>query len=266
MSGDAAPPPTPVPAPVPAPVPTPGPAAAPNAAPPAPPPRARARFGGRLLRSFGAYLAGLVLSLGLLGGALWWLLITESGTQWLLARVPGVQISGVSGALLGAFQAQQVDVPLRDQIIGRVCVNNIINPVTDEVIVRENEMVTAEMAAKIEELGIDEVFVRSPLTSESRTGWSVITSSSTSWPSPPAAGPYPAHSGGAAAGKSANARPARHWEEWWRRGKGRRQCSAWQARRSKKAEGCGWNTSGSTRPAGRAQSAGQGWQYGRNRG
>ena len=112
MSGDAAPPPTPVPAPVPAPVPTPGPAAAPNAAPPAPPPRARARFGGRLLRSFGAYLAGLVLSLGLLGGALWWLLITESGTQWLLARVPGVQISGVSGALLGAFQAQQVDVPL----------------------------------------------------------------------------------------------------------------------------------------------------------
>ena len=60
MSGDAAPPPTPVPAPVPAPVPTPGPAAAPNAAPPAPPPRARARFGGRLLRSFGAYLAGLV--------------------------------------------------------------------------------------------------------------------------------------------------------------------------------------------------------------
>ncbi len=72
------------------------------------------------------------------------------------------------------YKGEQVDVPLRDQIIGRVCVNNIINPVTDEVIVRENEMVTSEMAAKIEELGIEEVFVRSPLTSESRTGCSVL--------------------------------------------------------------------------------------------
>ena len=41
-----------------------------------------------------------------------WLLTTESGAQWLLARVPGLQASGVSGGLLGDFSVQQLDMPL----------------------------------------------------------------------------------------------------------------------------------------------------------
>ncbi|MBX3402448.1 MAG: DNA-directed RNA polymerase subunit beta' [Phycisphaeraceae bacterium] len=72
------------------------------------------------------------------------------------------------------YKGEKVDVPLREQIIGRVARNNVVNPMTDEVIVRENEMITAEAAKKIEELGIDSVMVRSPLTSESRTGCSVL--------------------------------------------------------------------------------------------
>jgi DNA-directed RNA polymerase subunit beta' len=72
------------------------------------------------------------------------------------------------------YKGEQVDVPLRAQIKGRVSVNTIINPVTDEVIVRENEMISDEAAEKIEALGIDSVTVRSPLTSESRTGCSVL--------------------------------------------------------------------------------------------
>ncbi|MGE3107243.1 MAG: DNA-directed RNA polymerase subunit beta' [Phycisphaerales bacterium] len=72
------------------------------------------------------------------------------------------------------YKGEKIDVPLRDQVIGRVSRNNIVNPVTDDVIVHENEMITAEMAVKIEELGIDEVFVRSPLTSDSKTGCSVL--------------------------------------------------------------------------------------------
>ncbi len=72
------------------------------------------------------------------------------------------------------YKGEKVDVPLREQIIGRVSRNNIVNPVTDEVIVRENEMISAEAAKKVEELGIDSVMVRSPLTSESRTGCSVL--------------------------------------------------------------------------------------------
>ncbi|HHN77482.1 MAG TPA: DNA-directed RNA polymerase subunit beta' [Phycisphaerales bacterium] len=72
------------------------------------------------------------------------------------------------------YKGEQVDVPLSEQILGRVVVNAIVNPVTDEVIVGENEMVTPEAAAKIEELGIDSVMVRSPLTSESDSGCSVL--------------------------------------------------------------------------------------------
>jgi len=72
------------------------------------------------------------------------------------------------------YKGEKIDVPLREQVVGRVSRNNVVNPVTDQVIVRENEMISVEAAKKIEDLGIDSVMVRSPLTSESRTGCSVL--------------------------------------------------------------------------------------------
>ncbi|MEO1236291.1 MAG: DNA-directed RNA polymerase subunit beta' [Planctomycetota bacterium] len=72
------------------------------------------------------------------------------------------------------YKGEEVDVPLRDRIFGRVARETIANPITDEVIVRENELITMEAARKIEDLGIDTVVVRSPLTTESRTGISVL--------------------------------------------------------------------------------------------
>jgi len=72
------------------------------------------------------------------------------------------------------YKGEQIDVPLRDQIVGRVSRNNITDPRTDAIIVRENEIITPEAAKKIEDLGIDSVIVRSPLTSESKTGCSVL--------------------------------------------------------------------------------------------
>ncbi len=72
------------------------------------------------------------------------------------------------------YKGEQVDVPLSQQVIGRVSVNPIVNPVTDEVIVAANEMITPKAAARIEDLGIDSVMVRSPLTSESKSGCSAL--------------------------------------------------------------------------------------------
>ncbi|MFB3430546.1 MAG: DNA-directed RNA polymerase subunit beta' [Phycisphaerales bacterium] len=72
------------------------------------------------------------------------------------------------------YKGEEIDVPLSMQIIGRVSRQNIVNPITDEVIVRENEMITAQMAEKIEQLNIDSVVVRSPLTTDSRFGCSVL--------------------------------------------------------------------------------------------
>jgi DNA-directed RNA polymerase subunit beta' len=61
-------------------------------------------------------------------------------------------------------------VPLSQLIIGRTARDNIRNPITDEMIAHENEVITPEIAAKIEALGLDAIRVRSPLTCDSPFG------------------------------------------------------------------------------------------------
>jgi DNA-directed RNA polymerase subunit beta' len=68
------------------------------------------------------------------------------------------------------YKGETVDVPLKQIIIGRTARDNIRNPMTDEMIVRENEVFTPEAAEKIEQLGLDAIRVRSPLTCESKVG------------------------------------------------------------------------------------------------
>ncbi len=67
-------------------------------------------------------------------------------------------------------RGEQVDIPLSQLIVGRTARDNIRNPITDEMIVRENEVINVEAAAKIEALGLDAVRVRSPLTCDSPFG------------------------------------------------------------------------------------------------
>jgi DNA-directed RNA polymerase subunit beta' len=68
------------------------------------------------------------------------------------------------------YKGEEIDVPLREVIIGRTSRHNIVNPITDQSIVRENELITMDVAQKIEALGIDSVQVRSPLTCETPRG------------------------------------------------------------------------------------------------
>ena len=68
------------------------------------------------------------------------------------------------------YRGEQVDIPLGELIIGRTARDNIRNPITDEMIVRENEVITLEAANKIEALGLDAIRVRSPLTCDSPLG------------------------------------------------------------------------------------------------
>ncbi len=64
----------------------------------------------------------------------------------------------------------QTEIPLSHLVIGRTARDNIRNPITDEMIVRENEVITSDAARKIEELGLDAIRVRSPLTCDSAFG------------------------------------------------------------------------------------------------
>ncbi len=68
------------------------------------------------------------------------------------------------------YRGEKVEVRLADAVKGRVSRQNIVNPVTDEVIVAENQMMTPEIARRIEEMGLERIQVRSPMTCEADLG------------------------------------------------------------------------------------------------
>jgi DNA-directed RNA polymerase subunit beta' len=71
---------------------------------------------------------------------------------------------------MAIYKGETVDVSLKDAIIGRCSSDTIINPITDEVIVKEGQIISDPIATKIEALNIETVRVRSPLTCESPNG------------------------------------------------------------------------------------------------
>ncbi|MFL5244593.1 MAG: DNA-directed RNA polymerase subunit beta' [Gemmataceae bacterium] len=68
------------------------------------------------------------------------------------------------------YKGEEIERPLSESIRGRVSRNTIANPVTDEIIVGENEMISWEQARKIELLGLDKILVRSPMTCQAPLG------------------------------------------------------------------------------------------------
>ena len=68
------------------------------------------------------------------------------------------------------YRGEKVEVPLSKIITGRIARNNIVDLVKDEVVVKENELITEEKAKSIEALGYEKIKVRSPLTCEMSLG------------------------------------------------------------------------------------------------
>src|SRR5262249_24311666 len=67
------------------------------------------------------------------------------------------------------YKGEEIERSLAESIRGRVSRNNITT-ITSEVIVRENEMINWDMARKIEQLGVDKILVRSPMTCQASLG------------------------------------------------------------------------------------------------
>jgi DNA-directed RNA polymerase subunit beta' len=67
------------------------------------------------------------------------------------------------------YKGEEIERSLAESIRGRVSRNNITT-ITGEVIVRENEMITWDMARKIEAMGLDKILVRSPMTCQASLG------------------------------------------------------------------------------------------------
>ncbi|MGE5893924.1 MAG: DNA-directed RNA polymerase subunit beta' [bacterium] len=68
------------------------------------------------------------------------------------------------------IEGGEIIQPLDERIIGRVAVETIKDPITNEVIIKKNNEITEEIARKIVEAGIDRVTIRSVLTCETRFG------------------------------------------------------------------------------------------------
>ncbi|MEB0137427.1 MULTISPECIES: DNA-directed RNA polymerase subunit beta' [unclassified Undibacterium] len=64
----------------------------------------------------------------------------------------------------------EVNVPLRELILGRVSANDIVNPETQETLYAAGTLLDENSVEEIERLGIDEVKVRTPLTCDTRYG------------------------------------------------------------------------------------------------
>ncbi|MDR3272253.1 MAG: DNA-directed RNA polymerase subunit beta' [Flavobacteriaceae bacterium] len=60
--------------------------------------------------------------------------------------------------------------PISERILGRISLHDVYHPDTDEILIEAGEVITSELAKKVEEEGIEGVEVRSPLTCESKKG------------------------------------------------------------------------------------------------
>ena len=77
----------------------------------------------------------------------------------------------VNGIRIGSLkEGDEVIETLRERIAGRVSLDNVVNLLTDEIIVQTGEMITEEKAKAIEEAGIERIRIRSVLTCESKVG------------------------------------------------------------------------------------------------
>jgi len=68
------------------------------------------------------------------------------------------------------YRGEKVEVHLSDAVIGRVSRQNIVNPITDDVIVKDGDLITSDVCRKIEELGLERIQVRSPMTCDAPLG------------------------------------------------------------------------------------------------
>ncbi len=79
------------------------------------------------------------------------------------------------GTILGIEVTALKDIeeerePLGERVVGRVTQEDIYDPKTDELIVPAGEMITEEIAEKIEDASIESVYIRTVLTCEAKRG------------------------------------------------------------------------------------------------
>ncbi|HVG64417.1 MAG TPA: DNA-directed RNA polymerase subunit beta', partial [Hyalangium sp.] len=77
----------------------------------------------------------------------------------------------MDGLFIGALvEGGEIIEPLGERILGRVALDDILDPVTGEALVRANEEIDEERVRRIENSGLDKVKIRSVLTCQAKRG------------------------------------------------------------------------------------------------
>ncbi len=77
-------------------------------------------------------------------------------------------LNGITIAAI--IEGDEVVVSLKDRIVGRVALDNVVDIITDEIVVEAGTEIIEEKADMIERLGIEKIRIRSVLTCESPRG------------------------------------------------------------------------------------------------
>ncbi len=82
-----------------------------------------------------------------------------------------VDCGTVRGLLVTALKDnEEIVEPLSERVLGRVPVYDVFDPISEEIIVSSGQEITEEIAARIDNSGVEEMEIRSPLTCETRNG------------------------------------------------------------------------------------------------
>ncbi len=85
--------------------------------------------------------------------------------------VSEIDCGTIKGLEIGDLkEGEEVIEPMCDRILGRVALEDIHDPETDEIIIRSGEEITESVAERIEDSGLESILIRSVLTCESRRG------------------------------------------------------------------------------------------------
>jgi DNA-directed RNA polymerase subunit beta' len=76
-----------------------------------------------------------------------------------------------NGVFIGTLRSDDETVEkLEERIVGRIVLENIVDIVSDKMVIKEGELITIEKARRLAEMGIDKISIRSILTCESERG------------------------------------------------------------------------------------------------
>ncbi len=77
----------------------------------------------------------------------------------------------LDGMLITALvEGGEIIEPLEERILGRVALEDIRDPYTDDIIVKANDQITEELVKKVVDSGLEKVMIRSGLTCKSKRG------------------------------------------------------------------------------------------------